>query len=308
MLSRQRFYSMRALDSGTSQTPCFPCTKSYSSCELYVCRMVPWGCEAPLRRQRLERPSWVLGRIACKQQSVSGRGGREGRRKQMRANANKCRQTLTNASKRRCGNASKRLPSFMSASGGGTEGGAILLHVCGSPDPLFMQRNEPFLPYLNLHPREGNPWSTTWYSESSGVALTPSPNCVSGRIPTKAFIHWMRCFGLGNCVKGENFQKGLGEGAEGVLEPGSKRLLRVFCTFCIGATPCRDGASGFRSLGPRDLLHPLLTTIVDCPFSGTFPDPWLPSLALSQSKDASLHCSSNCPDLLQSPWNPKTEF
>ena len=29
-------------------------------------------------------------------------------------------------------------------------------HLCGSPDPFFMQRNEPFLPQ-NLHPREGKP-------------------------------------------------------------------------------------------------------------------------------------------------------
>ena len=33
-----------------------------------------------------------------------------------------------------------------SAAGKGTEGGAILLHFCGSPDPFFVQQNEPFLP------------------------------------------------------------------------------------------------------------------------------------------------------------------
>ena len=32
----------------------------------------------------------------------------------------------------------------------------MLLHFCGSPDPFFMQRNEPCLPY-DLHPREGDP-------------------------------------------------------------------------------------------------------------------------------------------------------
>ena len=32
------------------------------------------------------------------------------------------------------------------SSGGGTEGGAILLHFCGSPGPSFKQENEPFLP------------------------------------------------------------------------------------------------------------------------------------------------------------------
>ena len=34
-----------------------------------------------------------------------------------------------------------------SASGSGTEGGgggAILLHSCGSPDPIFMQQKKPF--------------------------------------------------------------------------------------------------------------------------------------------------------------------
>ena len=39
------------------------------------------------------------------------------------------------------------------ASGGGTEGGAILLHFCGSPGPFVMQQqDEPFLPQ-SLHPR-----------------------------------------------------------------------------------------------------------------------------------------------------------
>ena len=31
------------------------------------------------------------------------------------------------------------------ASGRGTEEGAILLHFCGSPDPVFMQQSEPCL-------------------------------------------------------------------------------------------------------------------------------------------------------------------
>ena len=33
--------------------------------------------------------------------------------------------------------------------------GAILLHLCGSPDTCFMQQSERFLPQ-NLHPSEGN--------------------------------------------------------------------------------------------------------------------------------------------------------
>ena len=36
---------------------------------------------------------------------------------------------------------------------GGHRGGAIFIHVCGSPDPFLF---EPSL-HSNLHPREGNP-------------------------------------------------------------------------------------------------------------------------------------------------------
>ena len=55
-------------------------------------------------------PVWKPpGLASLKQYSVSRRGGRnKGGRKQMRANANKRRQTLTNASKRRGENVSKR--------------------------------------------------------------------------------------------------------------------------------------------------------------------------------------------------------
>ena len=43
-----------------------------------------------------------------------------------------------------------------SASGGDTEGQAVVLHFCGSLDPFVIQQNDPFLPE-GLHPPEGNP-------------------------------------------------------------------------------------------------------------------------------------------------------
>ena len=59
-------------------------------------------------------------------------------------------------------------------------------------------------------------------------------------------------------------RKWLGEGPKGLSDPGSKGLPRVFCTtqtlFCTGATLFCTSARGLCSLGPKDLLHPLLTT------------------------------------------------
>ena len=74
-------------------------------------------------------------------------------------------------------------------------------------------------------------------------------------------------------------QKWLGEGAKGVLDPGSKGLQRVFCTtqtlFCTGATlffaPVQED---FGTLGPKHLLHPLLAPFGKFPFSGPLPEPW----------------------------------
>ena len=40
-----------------------------------------------------------------------------------------------------------------------------------------------------------------------------------------------------------------------------------------GVAPVQEA---FRSLGPKDLLHPLLATFGDFVFSGSFPAPWLP--------------------------------
>ena len=42
--------------------------------------------------------------------------------------------------------ATSRCLFWPSASRGGTEGGAVLLHYCGAPDPFSIQQNEPFLP------------------------------------------------------------------------------------------------------------------------------------------------------------------
>ena len=66
----------------------------------------------------------------------------------------------------------------------------------------------------------------------------------------------MMCFGLpweaaglGNWPKRENSQKCLGEGAKGLLDPGSKGLRKVFCTtqnpFCTGAKEALGGAKDF---------------------------------------------------------------
>ena len=71
------------------------------------------------------------------------------------------------------------------------------------------------------------------------------------------------------CYRGPKPQKcpkSLGEGAKGGLDPGSKGLPIVFCTtqtlFCTGATLFCTSARGLCSLSPKDLLHPLLTTLV----------------------------------------------
>ena len=57
-----------------------------------------------------------------------------------------------------------------------------------------------------------------------------------------------------------NSQKWLGEGAKGILSPGSKSLPRVFCTirnpFCTGATPFCTGASPFSLPGLKRPFAP----------------------------------------------------
>ena len=49
------------------------------------------------------------------------------------------------------------------------------------------------------------------------------------------------------------FPKWLGEGAKGLLDPGSNGLPRVFCT---GATPFCTGASGFLLAGSERPVAP----------------------------------------------------
>ena len=60
--------------------------------------------------------------------------------------------------------------------------------------------------------------------------------------------------------KGESSPKWLGEGAKGLLSPGSKSLPRVFCTirnpFCTGATPFCTGASPFSLPGLKRPFAP----------------------------------------------------
>ena len=59
--------------------------------------------------------------------------------------------------------------------------------------------------------------------------------------------------------------KWLGEGAKGVLDPGRKGLPRVFCTVQLSFAPVQED---FCTLGPKDLLHPLLTTLGTFEVSG----------------------------------------
>ena len=86
---------------------------------------------------------------------------------------------------------------------------------------------------------------------------------------------------LGEGPNMEISQKWLGEGAKGVLDPGSKGLLalvqphfapvqnRVWVVQKTLGRPLQHC-----SLGPKHLLHPLLTTFGKFPFSGPLPEPW----------------------------------
>ena len=87
--------------------------------------------------------------------------------------------------------------------------------------------------------------------------------------------------------KRENSQKCLGEGAKGLLDPGSKGLRKVFCTtqnpFCTGAKEALGGAKDFSETfapkSPKDLLHPPLSTFGNFSLFGVnFPGPQLPNL------------------------------
>ena len=71
-----------------------------------------------------------------------------------------------------------------------------------------------------------------------------------GPFPLAPFaVHCWEAAGLGNWPKRENSQKCLGEGAKGLLDPGSKGLRKVFCTtqnpFCTGAKAVLGGAKDF---------------------------------------------------------------
>ena len=72
--------------------------------------------------------------------------------------------------------------------------------------------------------------------------------------------------------------KWLGEGAKGLLNQGSKGLPSVSCTIrtllCAGAPHVAPGQKAFCSLGPKDLLHPHLTTFGNFPFRALFQILW----------------------------------
>ena len=89
---------------------------------------------------------------------------------------------------------------------------------------------------------------------------------------------------LGNCPKRENPQKWSGEGAKGFWTQGAKVTQESFAPPKPSFAPVRNEVApvqeAFCLLGPKDLLHPLLTTFGDLLFLGSFPAPWLPNTNL----------------------------
>ena len=83
--------------------------------------------------------------------------------------------------------------------------------------------------------------------------------------------------GLGNRLKTENSHKCLGEGAKGLLDPGSKGLRKVFCAtqncFCTGAKWGCTCARGFVLPGSKRPFAPSLKRFWEFAFFGQFPRP-----------------------------------
>ena len=85
--------------------------------------------------------------------------------------------------------------------------------------------------------------------------------------------------GAGKLPEKRKPKKWLGEGATGLLDPASETGAKWGCTGAKqGLGGAKDSWLGdFCSLGPKDLLHPPLSTFGDFLFSGNFPGVWFPN-------------------------------
>ena len=96
----------------------------------------------------------------------------------------------------------------------------------------------------------------------SGVLIFASPNLGNDIAMTPVLDCKPSCLGVG--IENRKFPKVVMKGRKKVFDPESHGLPRVSCTFrnlfCTGATPFAPVQEAFRSLGPNDLLHPLLST------------------------------------------------
>ena len=88
----------------------------------------------------------------------------------------------------------------LSASGGGTEGGAILLHFCGSPDPFFWCSKMSLFYLKTCNPMKGTPWSTAWeFFEFSSRILPRISLGIWPRVFWGVFV--LRFVGIGDQIK-----------------------------------------------------------------------------------------------------------
>ena len=80
----------------------------------------------------------------------------------------------------------------------------------------------------------------------------------------------------------EKIPKVVRRGCKRFWTQGAKVTQESFAPPKPSFAPVRNGVApvqeAFHSPGPKDLLHPLLTTFGDFLFSGSFPAPWLPKL------------------------------
>ena len=101
------------------------------------------------------------------------------------------------------------------------------------------------------------------------------------------------------------------------MDPRSKGLQKVFCTtqncFCTGAKWglgwCKRLFGDLCSLGPKDLLHPPLSTFGNLPFSVNLPGPQLPKVRPFFLGDDSIwNCPSSLPSALTAFGSPESYF
>ena len=138
--------------------------------------------------------------------------------------------------------------------------------------PLRLQTTTPDKMHQQEGPLTKDPSRQDTHHDLCCVAPTSLPlslgSCGPGKLPEKG-----------------KFPKCLGEGAKGLLDPGSKRSLKSLlhhpklplhrCKMGFGW--CKRLFGDLCSLGPKDLLHPPLSTFGNFPFSVNFPGPQLPN-------------------------------